>query len=239
MSGPNRRRPDWWLDELEHAGPEHLDAHYVAGYTRKAGFDPTDDLTALRTHGFGAASTLVDLGAGTGVFALAAATQCRRVVAVDVSPAMVEHLRHRVDELGLDNVDVVPAGLVTYDHAGPPVDFVYSRNVFHQIPDFWKAVALHRVRSVLAPGGILRLLDLVYDFEAADADEQMAAWFAGAVDDSAAGWTSAELAEHVRTEHSTFRWLFEPMLEHAGFEILDRQYTRRAYATYTCRRANN
>jgi hypothetical protein len=26
-------------------------------------------------------------------------------------------------------------------------------------------------------------------------------------------WTSAQLAEHVRTEHSTFTWLLEPMLE--------------------------
>lgn len=218
------------------AGPEHLDAGYVARYTRKAGFDPAPDLAALRTRGFGAESTLVDLGAGTGVFALAAATECRHVVAVDVSPAMIEHLRQRVVELGLDNLDVVHAGLLTYEHDGAPVHFVYSRNVLHQTPDFWKAIALERVRSLLRPDGILRLLDLVYDFDAADADKHMAAWFAGAVDDSSAGWTAGELAEHVRTEHSTFTWLFEPMLEHAGFEILDRDYARNAYATYTCRR---
>lgn len=53
-------------------------------------------------------------------------------------------------------------------------------------------------------GGILRVRDLVYDFEASEADARMAAWFAVAVDDPARGWTAAELAEHVRTEHSTF-----------------------------------
>ena len=33
------------------------------------------------------------------------------------------------------------------------------------------------------------------------------AWFANAPTDPAAGWTRAELAEHVRSEHSTFSWL--------------------------------
>ena len=227
--------PDWMLDELAHAGPEHLDPGYVERYDRKAQVDPSADLAAIREHGFGAGSTLVDLGAGTGVFAFAAAAECRHVVAADVSPAMVEHLRAHVAARDLVNVDVVHAGFLTYDHAGPPVDFVFTRNALHQVPDFWKAIALDRIRRILKPGGILRLNDLVYSFEAADADERIAAWFAGAADDSSRGWTAEELAEHVRTEHSTFTWLFEPMLEHAGFEILDRAYVRGAYAAYTCR----
>lgn len=130
---------DWWLDELAHAGPEHLDARYVAGYDRKAQTNPAVDVEALRDVGFGSDSTMIDLGAGTGVVAFAAAAECRHVTAVDVSAAMAGHLRMRAAELGLDNVDVVRAGFLTYDHAGPPVDFVYTRNALHQIPDFWKA----------------------------------------------------------------------------------------------------
>lgn len=34
----------WWLDELAHAGPEHLDPSYVAGYERKGGYDPAEPL---------------------------------------------------------------------------------------------------------------------------------------------------------------------------------------------------
>lgn len=227
--------PRWMLDELAHAGPEHLDPGYVEGYDRKAQVDPSVDLAAIRRHGFGDESTLVDLGAGTGVFAFAAAAECRRVVAADVSPAMVDHLRTQVVARGVANVEVVHAGFLSYEHGTSPADFVFTRNALHQVPDFWKAIALHRIRRILKPGGILRLNDLVYDFEAADAEERMAAWFAGAVDDPARGWTATELAEHVRTEHSTFTWLFEPMLEHAGFEILDRSSVRSAYAAYTCR----
>lgn len=45
-----------------------------------------------------------------------------------------------------------------------------------------------------------------------------------------------ELEAHVRDEHSTFTWLLEPLLTHAGFEILDRHVGTRIYATYVCRR---
>ena len=54
----------WWLDELAHAGDEHLDAGYVAGYDRKAGTDPDEDLRLLRDRGLDETSTLVDVGAG-------------------------------------------------------------------------------------------------------------------------------------------------------------------------------
>ena len=76
----------------------------------------------------------------------------------------------------------------------------------------------------------------MFDFEPADADDAIEAWMAGAVDDPAKGWTADELAEHVRIEHSTYSWLFEPMLERCGFTILDTDYRRGAYGTYTCRR---
>lgn len=86
-------RRTWFIDELEHAGEEHLDTRYVQGYDRKARFDPTADLAILCDLGLGPASTLVDLGAGTGELSLAAADACRRVAAVDVSAAMLEVLR--------------------------------------------------------------------------------------------------------------------------------------------------
>src|SRR5579884_2321642 len=118
--------PAWYLDELAHAGPEHLEAAYVAGYDRKAGLDGAAEVARLQTLGLDAASTLVDLGAGTGTVALAAAPLCRRVVAVDISPAMLGALRRKVGERGLANVEVVQAGLLSYAHTGEPADMVYA-----------------------------------------------------------------------------------------------------------------
>jgi ubiquinone/menaquinone biosynthesis C-methylase UbiE len=227
-------RPSWWPDELSYAGAEHLDPAYVAGYERKAGYDPTDDVVVLADRGLGSGSRVVDLGAGTGAFAVAAARLVGTVVAVDVSAAMVDVLRRRVTELGLSNVEVVHDGFLSYEHTGPPVDAVFTRNALHQLPDLWKAIALDRIASIIRPGGVLRLHDLVFDIEPGDAAVHIEAWMAGAVTDPAVGFTAAELAEHVRSEFSTYRWLFEPMLDRAGFDIVDCAYRRSAYGAYTC-----
>ena len=87
------RSMSWIPDEIGYAGLEHLDADYVAGYDAKAQVDPSDDIEILTAHGLGPGTTIVDLGAGTGVFTAAAAATGADVIAVDVSPAMVRHLR--------------------------------------------------------------------------------------------------------------------------------------------------
>ncbi|MFC6015746.1 class I SAM-dependent methyltransferase [Plantactinospora solaniradicis] len=230
------RQPDWWLDELTHAGNEHLDPGYVAGYDRKAGHDPQADLDILCRLGLDADSTLVDLGSGTGRLALAAARICRRLVAVDVSTAMLGRLREGVVRAGLANVEVVQAGFLSYVHQGRAADFVYTRHALHQLPDFWKAIALARTAAILRPGGVLLLRDLIYTFDPAETAGQFETWLASAAGSTADGWTRAELATHVREEHSTFSWLLEPMLEKAGFRIAEVTPSRHpaTYASYVC-----
>jgi SAM-dependent methyltransferase len=144
----------WTLDELAHAGAEHLDPAFIADYDRKQGPDPVDDLSVLRRHGLDETATLVDLGAGTGRLTLAAAPHCRRVIAVEVSPAMLDVLQRNLARARLTNVECIEAGFLTYEHEGPPADAVYMRNALHHLPDFWKAVALDRVAQVLRPGGV-------------------------------------------------------------------------------------
>jgi cyclopropane fatty-acyl-phospholipid synthase-like methyltransferase len=226
--------PAWYPDELIRAGPEHLDPAYVAGYDAKAGIDLDEELALLRAHGLGPETTLVDLGAGTGALALAAAPECRRVVAVDVSPAMLAAVRQRLDAAGVANVELVRAGFLTYEHDGRPPQLVHTRNAFHHLPDFWKGVALVRIHDLLTPGGTLILRDLVYSFDPRDAEERVEAWLAGAAPTAAEGWTRAELEEHLRTEHSTFSWLLEPLLEHAGFDIREASHRGGVHATYVC-----
>lgn len=225
----------WVLDELAHAGPEHLDATFVADYDRKQGHpDPEDDLSLVVDHGLTATSTVVDLGAGTGQFALAAARRFGHVIAVDVSPRMLQHLRGRASADGLTNLDCVQAGFLSYEHVGPEADGVYSRNALHHLPDFWKGLALLRVGQMMRTGAVLRVRDLIYDFGPQDVERVFDEWFANAVDDPAIGYTRNDLADHIRTEHSTFRWLFEPMLVAAGFEILTVEFDRSVYGAYTC-----
>ena len=108
----------WMIDELAHAGPEHLDPEFVAGYNRKQGYpDPAEDLAIFQAHGLDETSAVLDLAAGSGQFALAAARRFGHVTAVDVSPAMNAFLRERAAAAGLANLDCVRAGFLSYEHS--------------------------------------------------------------------------------------------------------------------------
>lgn len=175
------------------------------------------------------------LGAGTGTLALAAAPACRRVVAVDVSPAMVAATKLKVADLAVSNVECAQAGFLSDEHRGSPADFVYSRNALHHLPDFWKAVALGRIALMLRPNRILRLRDIVFAFDPGGANSFIADWLESGSEEADEGWTRAELEEHLRDEHSTFSWLLEPILERTGFVVRDADYgSRRIYAQYVC-----
>ncbi|MGC4107455.1 MAG: class I SAM-dependent methyltransferase [Thermomicrobiales bacterium] len=227
--------PAWFPDELAHAGQEHLDPTYVPTYDAKSQTDPGEDLETLARFGFGPDSTLVDLGAGTGTFALAAVKHGRAVTAVDVSPLMLETIQRKAQAEGVTNLMTVQAGFLSYAHAGEPVDVVYSRHALHHLPDFWKAVALVRIAQMLKPGGILFLRDLVYHVQPGEVEAAMEEWFARAAPTPEVGWTRAELEEHVREEFSPFSWVLEPMLERSGFRIEEVQRAGRLYAAYVCR----
>lgn len=235
MAHNARVTDDWLLDERAHAGPEHLDPDFVAGFDRKQGQpDPSDDLALLERHGLTGSSTVLDIGAGTGQFAVPAARRFGRVVAVEISPAMRDVLRERAVREGLGSLECVAAGFLTYEHTGAPADAVFTRHALHQLPDFWKALALSRIAGTLRTGGVLRLHDLIYDFRPQQADAVIDGWLAEAPDNPTLGYTRGDLAEHVRTEHSTFRWLLEPMLTAAGFEIADAEFRSPVFGAYTC-----
>ncbi len=229
-------RESWVLDEVAFAGRENLDADHVARYDNKEDGGAAGEVALLSGFGMGDDAVVVDLGAGTGQFTLEIAATAERVVAVDVSTVMLERLRSKLERGGVGNVECVNAGFLTYDHVGAPADLVYSRYALHHLPDFWKVLALTRIAAMLRPGGILRLSDVVYGFDAADAAPGLAHWMAAtassSVDD---GWLRAELEEHVRDEHSTFTWLLEAMLARTGFVIERADYSDdHIVASYVC-----
>lgn len=147
---------------------------------------------------------------------------------------MLKLLEDRAASAGLTNLLCVQAGFLSYEHVGPPADGVYTRNAFHHLPDFWKGLALERIARMTRPGAVLRIHDLIYDCQPSEADQVFERWLARAVDDPTLGYTRVDLAEHIRTEYSTFRWLFEPMIMAAGFEIATAEFGWSVYGTYTC-----
>ena len=201
------------------AGRENLDPAHVARYDAKMDAEAAAEVALLRELGLTGDSLVVEIGAGTGQFTLEVASICGRVIAVDVSPVMLDRLRGKLEARGTHNVDVVQAGFLSYQHTGRPADFVYSRFALHHLPDFWKAIALQRMRRMVRPGAIVRLWDVVYGFSAAEVEERIDAWCATGGDEVEGEWARAELEAHVRDEHSTFTWILEPMIERCGFGI--------------------
>lgn len=101
---------------------------------------------------------VVDLGCGTGSLAVLLAEAGHRVQGLDVSPAMVEQARAKVEAHGVAE----RVGLAVGDAADPPsepgsADVVLCRHVLWALPD--PSAALARWVHLLRPGGRLLLVE--------------------------------------------------------------------------------
>lgn len=223
-------RPRWLFDEFQDFG--WSDPNEIEVYDRLANVDPALERERLISLGVSEDHTLIDFGCGTGVLAVEAAKLCRKVVAVDVSGAMLAYTKRKAEPLGLTNIDYVQQGFLTYEHQGEPVDFVFTQRTLHHLPDFWKAQALQRVADVLKPDGVLFVNDLLFSFEPSEADNVIEAWLSSRPGNS----FPREFFEHdIREEYITYTWLFEAMLEKVGFDIKEVTYGEfQSYAKYIC-----
>lgn len=106
---------------------------------------------------------VLDIGAGTGLLALAAAPQVRHVSALDISPAMCRRLRAKVTRLPRANVDVLVADATELPLADQSADVVVSNYCFHHVSDADKRRALDEITRVLRPGGRLVIGDMMFD----------------------------------------------------------------------------
>ena len=121
---PVRAGAGWLLNEVASAGRENLDAAHVARYDAKEDAAAEREVALLRSLGLDNRSVVVDLGGGTGQFAIAVSGSSGRVVAMDVYAVMLERLETNAAAAGATNIEIVHAGFLTYQHVGEPADFV-------------------------------------------------------------------------------------------------------------------
>ncbi len=230
--------PLWQFPEMRHSGVDYADRRVAEEYDRQhAAFRDfeKDALLVIERLGLGSGDSVIDLGCGTGAFALTAARHCRRVHAVDISPAMLDICRDKARQQGLANIDTHQAGFLTYRHTDEPADAIVSVAALHHLPDFWKGAALTRLAGMLRPGGRLHLFDVVFSFPPADYVREMNNWVEGMRSDAGEAMAE-ETVVHIRDEYSTFDWIMDGLLERAGFRIDEKLSEFPRCLTYICTR---
>lgn len=111
-----------------------------------------------------AGSVVADLGAGTGYFEphlSRAVGDSGRVLALDVEPAMVAHMRERFSQAGLANAEV---RVVDGDDPGlepSTIDRVLIVDTWHHIDD--RPVYAAKLARALRPGGFVLIVDFTQD----------------------------------------------------------------------------
>ncbi len=230
--------PAWYYDEFKQVGVDFEDVAQVEAYDRNQTSSTVESEQALVAQlGISANHTVIDLGAGTGTFAIQASLAGARVHAVDVSRTMLAYTQNRANKAGATSIEFQCAGFLTYEHRAGLADFIVTKSALHILPDFWKMVAFLRMASMLKTGGILYLRDAVFSFPAAEYEDRINAWIERVAKPEDQGWTAGDFEMHVRQEHSTFGWVIEGMLTRAGFTILEANYPVPEYARYVCQKA--
>ena len=109
-----------------------------------------------------AGTTAVDLGCGTGSLSLALARQGLNVIAVDISPAMLDCLREKAARAGLGGITCVVAAVEHFDLPPATVDLVVSNYTFHFLRNRDKQGLLLAASSWLRPSGRLVVGDMMF-----------------------------------------------------------------------------
>lgn len=129
--------------------------------------------SALAAARLGPGDTVVDLGCGTGLLALAAAGERRRVVAIDVSASMLERLAAHARAQGLAGIELVHGDIRRLPLPDESVDAVVSCYAFHHLVDDGKELSAAEAYRVLRPGGRLIVVDMMFQLSLGQRDRRI------------------------------------------------------------------
>lgn len=233
-----KSRPSWQLDEMKQLTMEYTNLAEVEAYDARrlqimsmqkiqAEYEEIIDHLKLEPD-----QTVLDMGTGTGTFALVAAKYCAKVYAVDIATAMLDRARQKAKKARLANIEFHQGGFLSYEHMADPVDAIVVNFVLHQVSDFWKMIALQRVYELLREGGRLYVSDVVFSFPAEEYEDRFNGWIEWWME-TVGPEMVPHTERHLREKHSTFGWIMEGLLTRAGF-IIDKANYDDIIANYLC-----
>jgi putative AdoMet-dependent methyltransferase len=229
--------PAWLYDEFRQIGTDYESDAEVEAYDqrmhrlRDVQGELKKTLCLLDLH---SEDTLIEIGTGTGEFAIAAARKCSNVIAIDVSERMLRYAERKARTKDIMNIQFVQAGFLTYQHQSSTVDVVVSQLALHHLPDFWKQIALLRISEMMKTGGKLYLKDIIYSFD----PKKSRSFFERYINDlSTTGkGDPSYFIKHVKEEYSTLTWILEEMIKKASFRIDCTDIQDELIAAFLCTR---
>jgi len=105
--------------------------------------------------------TVLDVGAGTGRFALPIARFARRIIALEPAEAMLAALAESARTAGLSNIETVQSGWLEAEASVPPADIVLCAHVLypHAEIDRWIATLDAHARRAVVIETVVRWID--------------------------------------------------------------------------------
>lgn len=232
-----RMNPPWQYDETIQVGTDYRDPQEVALYDQrmqKLRDVATEAKNIKEALALSEDSIIWEIGTGTGECALALASTVEHVYATDVSPAMLEHARHKAELRSVRNVTFEAGGFLSGFQPPHPVDGIITQLALHHLPDFWKSRAFAGIARHLRPKGRLYLRDVVFPSATDDYDD----FFREAIDGvrvHAGDEVAQQTIQHIKTEFSTLNWILEGMIERSGLQIIEKD-CQGFISVYVCER---
>lgn len=228
--------PRWQYDEMQQVGTDYTDDKQVKAYDlhmQKLRDVKKETEDIIKIINLKSDHSVLEIGTGTGSFAIEAARHCKKIIALDISPNMLGFAGNKARALGVSNIEFHNAGFLTYVHRGEPFDAIVSQLALHHLPDFWKMVAIRRIFGMLKSGGKFYLKDSVYSFEIENY-EKFFDNLLKMMKDTAGEELAHDCEISIREEYLTLGWIMEGMLKRAGFDIDSAEYLEGFIGIYVC-----
>ena len=210
--------PEWYFDEFIQIGTDYTDVKKVEVYDAKMSKFrkyKNEAKLILDTLKINTDDILLEIGTGTGHFAIEASKKCKKVYAVDVSKTMLEYAKIKTEKENIKNIEWINSGFLNFKFLGIKFDCIVTSVALHHLPDFWKAIALKNIYDSLKDDGRFFLSDVVFSCSVNEINTIINNWIDDTkkIDDE----FYSEAIIHAREEHSTFSWILECILKEVGF----------------------
>ena len=224
----------WKWNEMQQIGTDYANVAEVEAYDRRMGEFrnvEAENAAILGKLDQPRGACVLEIGCGTGRFALAAARADLKVTAFDVSELMLQYVKSKAEEMNLATLHTQHGGFLTMQVPDCSFDAAVTSAALHHLPDAWKIVALANIARALKPSGQFILADVVFSAMENEEPASCMCRFAESVPTMA-----KQAARHVAVEFSTFDWIIEEMLKMSGFEILSDTQAVECFHIYHCRK---